>query len=82
VVLGAAARWRHVLRGTWDSFEIPLPFSQVVIVAACIPEQARTQEQVALAIESARQRAEELLSSPHPVAEKGAPARRAVEDCR
>ncbi len=72
VPLAVAARRRLVLARAWDRFEIPLPFTRVVVVAGAALEPARVAEapkELGKAIEAARHRAEKLLVAPAGVAD-------------
>jgi lysophospholipid acyltransferase (LPLAT)-like uncharacterized protein len=82
VVLGAAARRRWVLTRAWDDFEIPMPFSKVVIVARRLSGPPPSAEGLAAAIEKARSSAEYLLTlwaGPSPSVLTGNGASRGVE---
>lgn len=57
VPLGAAGHRRRVLRRTWDQFEIPAPFSRVVIAAGPSCHGAVTAEELQTAIEAQQRRA-------------------------
>ncbi len=62
VPMAAACRRRHVVRRAWDGFELPLPFTRVVVVlGAPIDVEEATAEVLAGSIEGARGRAEAVL---------------------
>jgi hypothetical protein len=61
IPLASAAAQKLVLRRAWDHFEIPLPFTSVVIVAGSPVDAPRALREPALlerAIDACRQRAE------------------------
>jgi hypothetical protein len=62
VPLAASAERTAVLRGAWDRFELPLPFTRVAIALGAPLEPARTDEiGLELAIEAARAHAVAML---------------------
>jgi lysophospholipid acyltransferase (LPLAT)-like uncharacterized protein len=65
-VASAAAR-KIVLRRTWDAFEIPLPFSRVVVVigAPLVGRDARSATALERALVELRRRATALALGPH-----------------
>ncbi|HEX7668921.1 MAG TPA: DUF374 domain-containing protein [Polyangiaceae bacterium] len=66
VPVASAARSKLVLRGTWDAFEIPWPFSRVaVVVGEPVPTTDRPERislLLAASLSEARARAENLVS--------------------
>jgi hypothetical protein len=70
VPLAGAARRRFVFARAWDRFELPLPFTRVVVLvgAAVDPRLALdTPSALERAIDEARQQAEALLNAPQKV---------------
>ncbi|MEP7122911.1 MAG: DUF374 domain-containing protein [Byssovorax sp.] len=69
VPMASACGRARVLTRTWDRFELPLPFSRVVVAlgAPLTPEQA-TPERLAIAINTARALAEGALAQPRALA--------------
>jgi lysophospholipid acyltransferase (LPLAT)-like uncharacterized protein len=67
VPMAAACARRHVFARSWDGFELPLPFTKVVVVlgAPLRPDEV-TPEALARAIDRARARAEDALRAAWP----------------
>lgn len=61
IPLGAAAARATVLRNTWDRFEIPRPFSRVVVVLGAPLPESVSSEELGAAIQIACTRAAQIL---------------------
>jgi lysophospholipid acyltransferase (LPLAT)-like uncharacterized protein len=62
VPVASAAAWKIVLRRTWDAFEIPLPFSRVVVVVGPAVSAGADLSELEQALERTRKRAENLVA--------------------
>lgn len=80
VPIACAARPAHVFSRSWDSFELPLPFSRVGVAlgAPIAPERPFALEALAAELASLRLRAEALVASPARDGRRGPPRRLAT----
>ena len=68
VPMASACASAHVLARAWDRFELPLPFSRVVVVLGAPIEPAQaTPERLAAAIDAARDAATAALATPRAI---------------